>query len=445
MDDQPGLSRREALKRAGGLLAGATLAGSGLSACGIGLEDQAAAGSGGSKKKAPVLLGIVDSRSGAFAASGTSQTQGSELAVAEINDAGGILGGRRVEIRKRDDATKADIGARGARELIGQESVDVIVGTVSSAVGLAVSEACSQLGCPLVLTGAHDDTITGVSAHRTTFRVTTESIMIARVVVGPLMKKTGTRWFFITSDYAYGLGAEKAMIAELTKAGGTVVAAEHTPLGTTDFSAQLTKARGSGATTVVLVLYGADLIAASKQYNEFGLNGKLGLGGHLNGLEMAVGIGPDRVHGIFGTPWNAVIATPASKKFLGDIKRRTGQTANFRHYLGYLAAREALMGVDRAGTTEPGAWVKAMEGHRFETLKENQGYWREWDHQAIHDPLAIEAIPKAEWGFENQYFKTIARAEGDKVAPTKAENQPGAKRIADEKIVPRAGYTPKEA
>ena len=432
MDDQ-GLTRREALKRAG-LLAGAVVVGgpTALSACSKSLDKSSSGKSGG--KKAPVLLGIVDPYTGVYAASGASQTAGAELAAAELNAGGGILGGRQIEIRKRDDAAKPDVGARGARELIQQDNVDVIVGVVSSGVGLAVSEACSQLGCPLVLSGTHDDTITGVSAHKTTFRVTTESIMIARVVVGPLMKATGKRWFFITADYAYGLGAEKAMIAELTKAGGTVVATEHTPLGTSDFSAQLTKARGSGATTVVLVLYGADLIAASKQYNEFGL--KQGLGGHLNGLEMAVGIGPDQVHGIYGTPWNADVDTPASKKFIDDIKKKTNETANFRHYLGYLAAREALMGIDRAGTTDAAKWVKAMEGHKFDTLKENQGYWRDWDHQAI---------PKAEWKFDNQYFKTIATADGDKVAPTMAENSAGAQRIKDEKIVARAAYTPKEA
>jgi branched-chain amino acid transport system substrate-binding protein len=440
MDDQSGLTRREALKRGAGLLAG-TFVGGALSGCGASYLDSAGAASG--SKKSPVLLGIVDSYTGAFAASGRSQTQGAELAVAELNKAGGILGGRQIEIKYRDDNTKADVGARGARELIQAENVDVIVGAVSSAVGLAVSEACSQLGCPLVLTGTHDDTITGKSAHRTTFRATTESIMIARVVVEPLRKKTGDKWFFITSDYAYGLGAEKAMIAELTKAGGTVVAAEHTPLGTTDFSAQLTKARGSGATTVVLVLYGADLIAASKQYNEFGL--KQGLGGHLNGLEMAVGIGPGNVHGIFGTPWNADVDTPASRKFLADIKERTKETANFRHYLGYLSTREALLGIDRAGTTDAAKWVEAMEGHEFDTLKQRRGYWRDWDHQAVHDTLAIEAIPPAEWKIENQYFKTIALADGEKIAPTKAENPQGLQRIKDEKVATRAGYKPKEA
>src|SRR3954468_6287714 len=166
MDQQSELTRREALKRAG-LLAGAVVVGGpALSACSKSL-DKSSSGSSGGKGKSPVLLGIVDSFTGPFAASGASQTAGAELAVAELNAAGGILGGRQIEIRKRDDAAKPDVGARGARELIQQDGVDVIVGMVSSGVGLAVSEACSQLGCPLVLSGTHDDTITGTSAHKT--------------------------------------------------------------------------------------------------------------------------------------------------------------------------------------------------------------------------------------------------------------------------------------
>jgi hypothetical protein len=110
-----------------------------------------------------------------------------------------------------------------------------------------------------------------------------------------------------------------------------------------------------------------------------------------------------------------------------------------------MAAREALEGIHRAGTTDATKWVAAMEGHRFDTLKQQQGYWRDWDHQAIHDPLAIEAIPPAEWKIENQYFKSIASADGEKIAPTKAENPGGLRRIKDEKIVTRAGYSPKEA
>ena len=91
------LTRREWLKRAG-LVAGVVTAAPILDACGKGLEGSGNQGGTG-KNKAPVLLGIVDSYSGTFAASGTSQTQGAEQAVAELNEAGGILGGRKIEIR----------------------------------------------------------------------------------------------------------------------------------------------------------------------------------------------------------------------------------------------------------------------------------------------------------------------------------------------------------
>src|SRR2546421_2259941 len=177
MDDQSGLTRREALKRGAGFLAGAVVAGGGLSGCGASYLDSAGASS--NSKKTPVLLGIVDSYTGAFAASGRSQTQGAQLAVDELNKRGGILSGRQIEIKYRDDNTKADVGARGARELIQQENVDVIVGAVSSAVGLAISEACSQVGCPLGLTGTHDDTITGQSAPPTTVPSAPARIIVA--------------------------------------------------------------------------------------------------------------------------------------------------------------------------------------------------------------------------------------------------------------------------
>ena len=193
---------------------------------------------------------------------------------------------------------------------------------------------------------------------------------------------------------------------------------------------------------MVLVLFGADLIAASKQFDEFGL--KLGLGGHVHSLEMAVGIGADRIQGIYGTSWNVDIDTEGSRRFVEGIKQRTGQTANSRHYFGYLAAREALQAIERAGTTDADEWVKAMEGHRFDTLKQREGYWRAWDHQAIHDPLAIEAIPPGKWEFENQYFRTIAVGDAEKIALSKEENRAGPQRIQHERVVARAGYRPKQ-
>jgi len=429
------ISRRDLLRFSAFAGAGAFLAPA-LAACG-GLA------SGGQSASGDVLLGVLDSQSGVYAASGKAEIAGIELAVAEANKAGGILGGRNIKVVQRDDGTKPEVGVRGVRELVQQENVDMLVGVLSSGVGLAVSQAAYEFGVPFICTGAHDDQITGAQAYKTTFRYTTESTMIARAVAPYIAKKGGKEWFFITSDYAYGIGAENDMTAELKKLGGQVVASERTPLGTTDFSAQLTKARNSGASAVVLVLYGPDLVAATKQFHQFGLGKQMYLGGHLQGVEMAVGIGAEAMQGVYGAPWTGSIQAPESQKFFDKMKKVIGGTPNWRHYLGYMGAREGLAAIDRAGTTAAGDVVSALEGHQFDPLKPGKGYWRGWDHQAITDVAVIEAIPEAEWSYPDQFFKVVTLVDGDSVALTEKENAVAKKRIETQTIPKRANYTAK--
>lgn len=214
-------------------------------------------------------------------------------------------------------------------------------------------------------------------------------------------------------------------------------------MGTTDFSAQLTKARNSGASAVVLVLYGPDLVAATKQFAEFGLSQNMYLGGHLQGPEMAVGIGPAAMQGIYGCAWDGSLEAQASKQFFDQMKAAIGGTPNWRHYLGYLSAREGLQAIDRAGTTSAAEVVKALEGHKFDPLKGGKGYWRAWDHQAITDVAVIEAIPEKDWSYPGQYFKVVKLVDGDSVSRTEAENAEGKNRLASQTIPQRANYTAK--
>ena len=429
------LSRRDMLRLSAFAGAGAFVLPA-LAACG-GLDS--ANSSGGDE----VLLGVLDSMSGVYAASGKNEVDGIKLAVNEVNKAGGILGGRQVKIIQRDDGTKPDIGVRGVRELVQQENVDMLVGVLSSGVALAVSEAAFQFGVPFICTGAHDDQVTGSKAYKTTFRLTVESTMIARAVAPYIVERGGKKWFFITADYAYGIGAEKAMTEELKKLGGEVVASVHTPLGATDYSAQMTKARNSGATAVVLVLYGPDLVAATKQFHDFGLGNTMYLGGHLQGPEMAVGIGANAMQGMYGAAWDGSIQAQESKAFFEKMKSAIGGTPNWRHYLGYLGAREGLSAIDRAGTTSATKVVKALEGHKFDPMKGGNGYWRAWDHQAITDVAVLEAIPEKDWAYPDQFFKVVKLVDGDSVARTEAENAEGKQRIETQSIPQRANYKAK--
>lgn len=174
------LSRRKFLRLTAFAGAGAALAPT-LSSC-SGL-------SGGGSSGDDVVLGMLDSMTGVYASSGKYEVQGIKLAVDEANNAGGILGGRKIKTVLRDDATDPAVGVRGVRELVQQENVDMLVGVLSSGVGLAVSEAAFGFGVPFMCTGAHDDQITGSKAFRTTFRVTTESVMIARAVAPTSLRR----------------------------------------------------------------------------------------------------------------------------------------------------------------------------------------------------------------------------------------------------------------
>lgn len=234
------------------------------------------------------------------------------------------------------------------------------------------------------------------------------------------------------------------MTTELHKLGGTVVGAQRTPLGTSDFSAQLTKARNSNATAIVLVLYGPDLVAATKQFHQFGLGDKFYLGGHLQGLEMALGIGPAAMQGTYGAPWSGSIQASSAQQLFDKIKKvSNGATPSWRHYLGYIGAREAIQAIDRAGTTAAADVISALEDHHFNPYKPGPAYWRAWDHQAITDVAVIEAIPKSQWKYPNQYFKTVTLVNGEKVAPTEEENAVAKKRLSQQDVPKRANYTPK--
>jgi len=149
------------------------------------------------------------------------------------------------------------------------------------------------------------------------------------------------------------------------------------------------------------------------------------------------------MQGIYGAAWDGSIDAKESKQFFDKMKGAIGGTPNWRHYLGYMSAREGLQAIDRAGTTSAAEVVKALEGHKFDPLKGGKGYWRAWDHQAVTDVAVIEAIPEKDWSYPGQYFKVVKLVDGDSVSRTEAENAEGKKRLESQTIPQRANYTAK--
>jgi branched-chain amino acid transport system substrate-binding protein len=238
------------------------------------VRDTIAAGGG-----ATVKIGHIDGFSGVYAAASESQQSGLQLAVDEANKKNSRV---KYEIVRGDDTNQPAIGSNEAKRLISQEKVDVLTGCLSSGVGLAVSSIAQENGVFFLAIGTHDTNITGPKAHKVTFRTTCSNAMLASAL-GPALVKKGKKWYFITADYAFGNDAHDRLSKILYASGGHEVGNDKHPLGQTDYSSYMTKARNTDADTLVFCNYGPDTQNAVKAAVGLGLNKKMQFAGILCG------------------------------------------------------------------------------------------------------------------------------------------------------------------
>ena len=392
---------------------------------------------------APIVIGDIEESSGVYAISGSSQTLGKKVAIAEWNERGGVLG-RKITMVHADTAAKTDIALPAARKLVEQDNVDVLVGEVSSNVGLALSSYAQSAGIVFTATGTHDTTITNSKANLCCFRTTAANAMLANATARYLLPY-GKKWFFITPDYAYGHSAQQGFQSVLEANGGTSLGNELTPFpnASGDFTAQLTKAKNSGADVLILSLYGGDLTACMKQYVQGGYDKAFKqVGGPLNGVEVMIGAGAENNRGIWGAPWAPDYPTDSSAQLGKKLMAAGAKYVDWRMYLGWLAAEATITGILRAGTTDAARLVRAMEDLTFNGLQKKFCHIRACDHQNELDVLVTEAIPKSQWKFPNQFF-AIRKIEPASQTLIECSKSDAPARLASQTVVTRENYTPK--
>ncbi len=392
---------------------------------------------------APILIGDVNESSGVYAVSGASQSLGAKVAADEWNARGGVLG-RQIKLIHADTAADVNIAGANVTKLIEQDKVDVLVGEVASNVGLAVSALAQRIGIVYVAAGTHDTTITGTNARLCCFRTTAANSMLANATAKALLP-FGKKWFFITPDYAYGHSAQEGFQSVLEANGGTSLGNELTafPKNSGDFTAQLTKAKNSGADVLVLSWYGGDLVNGMKQYKQLGLDKVFKqVGGSLNGVEVALGYGVENNLGIWGAPWTPDYPTEGSANLVKKLRAAGAPYVDWRMYLGWLAAEAVITGILRAGTTDATRLVKAMEDLTFNGLQRKFCHIRACDHQNELDVLVTEAIPKSQWKYPNQFFKINSIVPASQTL-IPCDQSPAPAKLAAQTVPIREDYTPK--
>jgi branched-chain amino acid transport system substrate-binding protein len=400
-------------------------------------RDVIAAGGG-----AKVRIGHIDGFSGVYAAASESQQTGLEAALEIANRKNSRV---QFEIVRGDDANQPAVGSNEAKRLISQEKVDVLTGCLSSAVGLAVSAICEENGIFFLAIGTHDTNITGPKANRVCFRTTCSNNMLANAV-GPALLKKGKRWYFITADYAFGNDAHDRLAKILLAAGGTEVGNDRHPLGATDYSSYMTKARNTNANVLVFCNYGPDCQNATKAAAQLGLTKQMAVGGILCGNEVAVGMPVDNLVGsLWGYIWGPEAGGARTMEIYNRLKPRAkGFPTNWRQYLGYIAGEQLVDRINAAGTTDTEKLIAAFEGHRYDAGKRTQNYWRKCDHQAVQQSYAGEIVAKNKRRSEQEFF-TIAYSVGGDFAAETCANPDSTKAeqiISSQKVPARADYSP---
>lgn len=361
----------------------------------------------------PIKVGMLDPLSSPYKTSSIHDVHGANVAVDLFNKRGGVLG-RPVIILEVDDASNPEQAVKVATKFIKDDRVDVLMGTFNADCALMVSELAKTEDKLFMVTGSHLPELTGVACNSHTFVFMPNARMLAQAVVPHIVKAYGTRWYMITTSTLDGKAAAQAMVEAAEPHKVEFVGEALMPFGSTDFLPALNAAKAKEPTAIILNLYGWDLVHALKGYSKLELaKEKIGVGGMISGEQIGRPLGYANNAGIWGLIWDPKINTESSKRFIQGVIDKYNHTPTSRCYLGYAAMTQILEAIQRAGTIETAALIKAVEGHEFDGLKEGRSVFRAADHQHVQDVLVGEAFGK-ELGLG--HYKILATVPGDIVA-----------------------------
>jgi len=340
-----------------------------------------------------VKIGMVDPLTGSYAAIARSEVEGAKQALDEVNAKGGILG-RQAELLVEDSANDTGIGVQKARKLIERDGVDFLFGDVNSGIALAIAQVTSEKKILHIVPGGHTDVITGKDCHWNVFRVCNSTAMDGNAIADVLIEKFGKKWYFLTPDYAYGHSVQAQLVQRLEAKGGTWGGAL-APLGTTDYSAYLIKAKSYAPNVLVNVMGGGDQVNSIKQYVQFGLDKQMPMGGTLCELESVQALPNEARSGwwTYEWYWNQP-QVPQVAKFVADIKKRTGQIATARHWFGYVSLHSVALVANQEKSLEASKLAHALEDMKLPPeigLQKSTISFRKGDHQLMSDVFVGQA------------------------------------------------------
>jgi branched-chain amino acid transport system substrate-binding protein len=321
---------------------------------------QAPAGGTGKVSGDVVRIGVLTDMTGYYSdLAGPGSIIAAKMAV---EDAGGKVLGKPIEVISADHQNKADIASNTARRWFDEQGVDVIADLVSSSTAGAVMPVAAEKKRITLLSGPGTTAFTGEKCTAYNVHYTYNTWAMANGTGAQVVKTGGDSWFFVTADYIFGKSLEEDTARVVKAAGGKVLgSARHPSPGTTDFSSYLLQAQSSGAKIIGLANAGADTVNCVKQANEFGITKKQHLAGLLVFLSEVHALGLQTAQGLYATTAFYWDMNDDTRKWSRRFFERHKKMPTMVQAGVYSAVAHYLKAVQAAGTDDSDAVMKKMK------------------------------------------------------------------------------------
>lgn len=359
-----------------------------------------------------VRIGVLNDQSGVYSdITGRGSVIAAQMAV---EDFGGTVLGKPIEIIFADHQNKADVGSSIARKWIDRQGVDAIADVPTSSVGFAIQELTRTKNRVFLNSGSGSSDLTGKACSPNAIAWTFDTYALAKGA-SALVKEGADSWFLLIADYAFGHSIERDLRSFVEASGGKVVGVARHPLGTSDFASFLLQAKSSNAKVIGLGNAGADTINAIKQASEFGItqSGQK-LASILVNINDVNSLGLTLAQGLVTTEafyWNLNAETRAwSERFM---KLRQGMVPNMIQAGVYGSVLHYLKAVKNAGTDEAKAVVAEMKRMPIDDFYTKGARIRE-DGRVMRDMYVFQVKAPSESKEPFDYYRLVRTIPGKK-------------------------------
>lgn len=353
-----------------------------------------------------VKIGMMEDMSSIYAdITGVGAVTAAKMAV---EDFGGKVLGKPIEVVAADHQNKPDISSATAREWFDTQHVDALMDVAASATALAAIQVAKTKNKIVVLNGPGAVNITNEACTPVSIHYTYDNYALSHGTGTAIVKAGYDTWFFLTADYAFGHDLEQNATAVVKANGGQVLGGVRLPINTSDFSSALLQAQSSKAKVVGLANAGADTTNAIKQAAEFGIvRGGQKLAGLLVFINDINALGLEAAQGMLLTNAFYWDRNEESRAWAQRYFQRMSKMPNMTQAGIYSATTHYLKAVQAAGTDETQAVMDKMRSTPINDFFVKNGKIRE-DGRMVHEMYLYEVKKPAESKGAWDYYKFVA-------------------------------------